>query len=148
MSTLLTQEPSTTRISALGTAIDTRTWSTPEVADMTGLSTRQIDYVIRSGRYRPAVAARGSGTRRRFNERDVLVLRAWALVSTALRGGTGGRGDGVTLEWVERIAALPDALLLDEVGTGDGRVTVIIDLDPAPGEHPEVLAIAARWMDG
>lgn len=57
--------------------MDPRTFRTPEVASLTGLTYRQLDYWTRIGMVRPSVAeAKGSGTWRYFSELDVRVLIA------------------------------------------------------------------------
>lgn len=50
--------------------------STHDVAAATGASYRQVDYWCRTGVLAPRVAAHGSGTRRRFDDREVMVAAA------------------------------------------------------------------------
>ncbi len=60
----------------LGTETTSRTYSTHEVAQMSGFSVRQIAYWAKQGIIMPSVQqARGSGTRRRYNFDDLLQLR-------------------------------------------------------------------------
>jgi len=51
--------------------MDAETFSTPDVARLTGASLRQIDYWSRQGYIVPAVAATGSGSRRRWGNDEV-----------------------------------------------------------------------------
>src|SRR2546425_8307875 len=56
--------------------VTTRTYTTAEVAYMSGFSVRQIGYWARQGIIVPSVQqARGSGTRRRYSFDDLLQLR-------------------------------------------------------------------------
>ena len=56
--------------------ITTRTYSTSEIALLSGFSTRQIGYWARQGILVPSVQqAHGSGTRRRYSFDDLLQLR-------------------------------------------------------------------------
>ncbi len=60
----------------LGTDTTSRTYSTHEVAQMSGFSVRQIAYWAKQGIIIPSVQqARGSGTRRRYSFDDLLQLR-------------------------------------------------------------------------
>ena len=52
-------------------------FSTAQVADMTGLSVRQLDYWARQGIFSPELQhANGSGTRKRYSLGDVVQLRS------------------------------------------------------------------------
>ncbi len=52
-------------------------FSTAQVADMTGLSVRQLDYWARRGIFMPEIQqASGSGTRKRYSLDDVIQLRS------------------------------------------------------------------------
>lgn len=56
--------------------ITTRSYSTAEIARLSGFSVRQIGYWAKQGVIVPSVQqARGSGTRRRYNLDDLLQLR-------------------------------------------------------------------------
>ena len=60
----------------LGTDTTSRTYSTNEVAEMSGFSVRQIAYWAKQGIIVPSVQqAHGSGTRRRYSFDDLLQLR-------------------------------------------------------------------------
>lgn len=55
----------------------TRDFSTTQVANMTGLSVRQLDYWARKDIFTPEVQqADGSGTRKRYSLRDIVQLRS------------------------------------------------------------------------
>jgi len=63
-------------VEMLGTDTTSRTYSTHEVAQMSGFSVRQIAYWAKQGIIIPSVQqARGSGTRRRYSFDDLLQLR-------------------------------------------------------------------------
>ena len=51
--------------------MDDETFSTPDVARLTGATFRQIDYWSRKGYIVPVVAAAGSGSRRRWGADEV-----------------------------------------------------------------------------
>ena len=60
-------------------------FSGKKTADIVGISYRQLDYWARTDLIRPSLAdAKGSGTRRRYNYRDLLELK---LVKTLLDNG-------------------------------------------------------------
>jgi hypothetical protein len=66
-----------------------RSYSTPDVVALTGLSYRQLDHWARRGILRPSVnRAGGTGTVRRYSERDVQRARsiAW-LVAAGVNPG-------------------------------------------------------------
>jgi DNA-binding transcriptional MerR regulator len=51
-------------------------YGTPIVSKITGLTRRQIDYWARSGVFEPTIRqARGSGTRRLYSFKDILILQ-------------------------------------------------------------------------
>src|SRR6266566_887864 len=63
-------------VEMLGTDTTSRTYSTHEVAQMSGFSVRQIGYWAKQGIIVPSVQqAQGSGTRRRYSLDDLLQLR-------------------------------------------------------------------------
>ena len=51
-------------------------YSTFDLACLSGLTYRQVDYWCRVGALCPSIAARGSGSQRRFDENEVRVARA------------------------------------------------------------------------
>jgi DNA-binding transcriptional MerR regulator len=52
------------------------TYSGPAAAEIAGITYRQLDYWARTDLVRPSVsAARGSGSRRRYSQRDLFVLK-------------------------------------------------------------------------
>ena len=61
----------------------TRTYSSSEVADLVGLSFREVDYWTREGAIRPAVDACGSGSRRVWTAEQVQWLQRIANVRHA-----------------------------------------------------------------
>lgn len=52
-------------------------WSARHTAELAGVTYRQLDYLCRMTEFAPLIAARGSGSRRRFTRHDV--RRAWAI---------------------------------------------------------------------
>lgn len=57
---------------------------TPRACVLAGVSYRQIDYWLRTGRLRSTIEAKGSGSQRLFNQRAVEV--AWALGQSSTGG--------------------------------------------------------------
>lgn len=47
-----------------------------EVCDLSGLTFRDLDYIIRTGRFSPAIPAQGSGSARFFSPEDLTALQA------------------------------------------------------------------------
>ena len=93
-----------------------RTFSTSDVARLTGLTPRQLDHWDRLGFLRPSVArASGYGSARRYSYADVVRLRVAARL----------RACGVGLARLRRCA---DALSrLDPEGSGDlGRARLLV----------------------
>lgn len=89
------------------------TFSANEAAEIAGITYRQIDYWIKQGYFAPDKQADGSGTRRKFNEDDLLILTlAKALVEN------GSQPEQVFLE----IDGLKDMFL-----SGDNGLLVMID---------------------
>lgn len=64
-------------------------FSTAQVAAVAGASVRQVDAWVRAGLLRPVVAARGSGSRRRFDSTGVRL--ACVLAALARRGVPASR---------------------------------------------------------
>lgn len=64
---------------------DQKTWTAREACALVGVTYRQIDYWARTDMLRPSVAdAWGSGSRRLYSERDILLLK---ITKTALDFG-------------------------------------------------------------
>lgn len=63
-------------------------FSTVEFAEAAGITYRQADYWCRNEVLAPAAPAKGSGSRRRFDEREIRVARLIAAV-TFSNGGPG-----------------------------------------------------------
>lgn len=87
--------------------------------ELAGVSYRQLDYAVRTGRLDHDVPARGSGSRRAFSRRDVLRLRGARIVAECL-----GQGLPQALEALPSDADLEGMV---EIPLG-GRATVAIDL--------------------
>lgn len=68
-----------------------KTYSTTEVSIRTGLSYRQLDYWARTGGFRPAVDARGSGTQRRYTGDQVRALHLMHMLRNLGMGVTMAR---------------------------------------------------------
>lgn len=118
----------------------------PQVCELTGLTSRQLDYWARTDLLKPSISeARGSGTRRRYSEADVTkarvikrlldvgislqsVRRALPMVSVAAADG---------LRWLvvttggDTVACTADPLDLARV-VAEARVAVVIDLEAPP----------------
>lgn len=66
----------------MNTTTTPASYSTREVCDIAGITYRQLDYWARMGLVVPSIdAARGSGSRRRFSNHDVAVVRVVAAVA-------------------------------------------------------------------
>lgn len=115
---------------------ETQRWySTPEVCRLTGVSYRQVDYWSRIGVIVPSVAARGSGSHRRWSADQlheiIIVMRLRALgVPLDVAGVTVGRlrdCDGcvaiITADSVEVVDPADELRVLAEHG-GAGVVVV------------------------
>ena len=63
------------------------TYGAPRAAQLAGISYRQLDYWTRAGAVAAEVHAAGSGSRRRFSEHQVCILRALGDLA-ALRADT------------------------------------------------------------
>lgn len=100
---------------------ETATFRGPQVCALAGISYRQLDYWCRSGLLRPPIPARGSGSQRAFDLREVQV--AWVL------GQLSGLGLGlVELECLRRLPSFDGWLVV-----GRGTVEHVTD--------PDVLAL-------
>lgn len=88
------------------------TYTTREATARAGANYRRVDYWVRLG-YAPCTKpANGSGSRRRFTDRDVFVLRALAVVSDAEIGDSNGDVFGHVGATALRMAeVLPESLL-------------------------------------
>ena len=120
------------------------TLSTVDVARFAGLSYRRADFYVRVGLLVPPVAARGSGTQRRFSTREARIAwvvgrvqddhsRDTATLASAvitLRHAPVWGGllvtNGVTSTVVEHAAELLDAL------AEMGPTVLVVDLDSCP----------------
>ena len=95
-----------------------------DVARVTGLSYRQIDYCLRSGVLRPVSDSRGSGLPREFGLRGLLAL---SLLREVLRAGIPARVVGPALRLVQRGSGLPSlARLGGAVIWTDGHKAVLV----------------------
>lgn len=71
-------------------------YSSSELARLTGMSLRQIDYWDRTNLIHPsAQAAHGSGSRKRYSENDLLQVKVVARLVTA----------GVTIQAIRKVMA-------------------------------------------
>lgn len=123
------------------------TYRGPQACALAGCSYRQLDYWCRIELLRPPVAARGSGTQRRFDVREVQC--AWVLAQLSqlgaglhdiecVRGLTRWHGWLVVTPggYVEHVSD-PDQLAL-------WPVAVVIDLAACPiREDDELTAVAS-----
>lgn len=71
----------------------TATVSSHMAAELAGVTYRQVDHWCRSGYIAPAVVARRSGSRRRFSERDIDMLRVFGRISRFVNAEKGVAGD-------------------------------------------------------
>jgi DNA-binding transcriptional MerR regulator len=95
-------------------------FSTSEVARLTGLTTRQLDWWDRRGFLRPSVtAASGYGTRRRYSFTDVVKLRLAARLRAA---GIGLPQVRRVVEVLRRLDASQDGLATARLLVADRRV--------------------------
>lgn len=118
----------------MDTIISTTMFSTREACDLAGISYRQADYWARIGLIEPEAPANGSGSRRRWNRHQVLMLAALAQVGSHVLPGRLGQlvavlTDCDTDAWRTRV------LLVDRDGAvwlpdepGAPPVTTRIDL--------------------
>ena len=91
-------------------------WSTFRVARMVGATYRQLDYWCRTGLLTPDGDAAGSGSRRRWSDRDVLEA---ALIVALLDVGLVHDGVRVVLPWLRQIPT--DDLVAGVVVLGRAR---------------------------
>lgn len=93
--------------------------SSMEFAERCGISFRQLDYYSRRGALRPAIPARGSGSRRQFDDALVPAVRNADRIARAISNDPSSRphhqlmallierypygrlelGDGIVLSW-------------------------------------------------
>lgn len=95
---------------------ETRTFSTKDAANITGLTYRQVDHWVRSGFLTPDTAANGSGSRRRLSYEDLMKLSLAKALSNA----------GVPL--AEAFELIDD--IKDRSGTAENELIVIADGKP------------------
>ncbi len=109
-------------------------FSTREACDLAGITYRQADYWARIGLIEPDAPARGSGSRRRWNRQQVLMLATLAQVGGTVLPGRLGQLVAVLTDcdadaWRSRV------LLIDRDGSvwlpdepGAPPVTTRVDL--------------------
>lgn len=109
---------------------ETTLFSTLDVARRTGTSVRQVDYWCRLGVLIPAIEANGSGTYRRFDEREARVVGV--LASLAPLGFALGALGASVAEQLRALDEMTGLLLIRSNGT-ISRATAgsgwLVDLD-------------------
>lgn len=73
--------------------------SSPEAADLAGITYRQLDYWVRTNVVRPVVRAAGPGSRRLIRREDIPRLRLLGRLQRQL----GEQGGGVTAPLARRL---------------------------------------------
>jgi hypothetical protein len=118
------------------------TYSAHEVAELAGVTYRQIDYWCRLGVIYPRQTARGSGSRRRFSEDQVRALRVLGVASRFFRSFSLGVGLPSTLARmiVQEVTENPDASYLSVWMDGD-RIQVRSDGDDPDGVPVFILPV-------
>ena len=98
--------------------------NTAEVAAAAGVTIRQLDHLTREGVITPTVIAAGSGSSRRWAQRQVRVLRLIAVL----------RGHGASYSTLRNVVSSAEAL--DDGAWGarvlvtlDGRITTLLGAD-------------------
>lgn len=92
-----------------------RTYSTPELAALSGLTPRQLNWMDQQGALKPSVPARGSGTRRRYSEADAAKAR---LAGALRRMGASSETIATALDQLPRDpASWPSYCFIDADGT-------------------------------
>jgi hypothetical protein len=99
-----------------------RLYSSLEVCQVAGITYRQLDYWVRIGRFTPEVAARGSGSQRKFSASDV---RALIFMAELMRFGAQGQAVHSAVRTFRVLGAEPGPYLIDAWGH-------VFDLDEAP----------------
>lgn len=117
------------------TSIDAPGWSTFRVARILDVSYRQLDYWCRTGFFVPQVEAAGSGSRRRYSDRDLL---DGAIIVALLDAGLGHDVLREVMPWVRSLS--DDALR--------GGVLVLGASGSALVSTPADLWVAATTCDG
>jgi DNA-binding transcriptional MerR regulator len=116
-------------------------YSTQEVADLVGVSYRQVDYWVRQGVLTPLEDAHGSGTHRRWSDDDLVELRLVASlrrlgltlsrIDTTLRLVRLYAGAGALVLAVDRVEAVRDQDIAEAVRSLGGVATVVVPMRAA-----------------
>lgn len=103
-------------------------FTSPEVCAKTGMTFRQLDYLVRTGIVNPIHGASGSGTRRRYSLSDLWVLDVLAVLYRMGFRGESARDVGFQLyELVDQIGRDGGYLVVEclESNSGPGRANVV-----------------------
>lgn len=110
------------------------TLTTKQVAGLAGMTYRRADLLVRDGHLTPQNALDGSGTRRRWSPREMLIVRAVRIVTGLIIGDIDGSVPLCTL--VEGVIKCDTHELTDpyaRIPLGD-RAFVQLDLSVQPDE--------------